>query len=374
MRRFSTLLAVFIIYFSGLLASAQGLSKGVSFLVKGAPQGLAKVEVDVARNVFRAAQNQLPALKNLQSSIVQISIPRYKEKQLQPSLQANASGFLLAAYGKVWVASAYHVMGTVGSERVVRLRGNDNEMHEVLVQVNMSGRAGWHEPDIALAQIRPEDIPAGMKPLSVGELDLNRPAYSVGYVSGQYTLDDFLPVKREILFQEGVHMLSTYHIPGSSTEVPITGNGQCGAPIVQQIPGTNEWAAIGIHNGHCLDWENNELGRGSGVNLSLVLPDLKKIYLEHQAQQTTRPLVFQGQEIGSLDYTERVDKVILRRNGRIIFQQELKMFAEPYLDSRAEDALAGQELVAGDEVEFEILRQRTERQPRLLRNIKITIP
>ncbi len=360
MKHFLILLSLFVWVF--VPADAQNLSKSVAFLIKGAPADLPKVSTEVTRQIFRQARVNFKApaslLPRMQRSIVQISLPRYTEGVLQENLPTYASGFLLSAYGRTWVASAYHVMGEAGHTRVVRFRGRDGQEKEVVVKVEVNGTSGWHEPDLSLAPIKPEDIPEGMEPLELGEPDLNAPAYSVGYTTGNYSMNDFLPVQREFTNAEGINLYGPYHINGSTWENPVTGNGQCGSPIVQRIPGTQQWQVVGLHNGHLLDLDNPHLSRGSGVNLSVAVPYLLDAHYNPSVKVPARRLYVRGFQVTSLQDNERVSEITLKRNGQEVWTKNIQKFPHPYSDAHAELAFEDDEVFRGDELVFKIVRRQ----------------
>ncbi len=360
-----------------LPASAQ-LHPSVVALIKNAPKDLKPVSTKITREVFRNARANINApktlLPRLQRSIVQISLPHQFEKEPHASSSVLASGFLLEAYGKTWVASAYHIMGE-DNPRVVRMISKDGEEKEVLVQTSVHGTSGWHEPDVALAPIKPEDIPEGMEPLKLAEPDLKAPAYSVGYTEGEgFSMDDILPVRRTLMGAEGINLFTTYHIEGSTKEVPVTGNGQCGSPIVQQNPVTGEWNVVGLHNGHRLDLEDNSLGRGSGVNLSIAIPYLLDPYFDASMKIPARPLYVRGRWVGMLKDNERVAEMTLVRNGQVVWTKNIQKLVNPYSDDHAELAFEADEVRRGDEIIFRIMLRQREAPKRSERTLRFVMP
>ena len=346
----------------------------VSFLIKNAPKNFVPVSAEVARSVMAAtrAQAGLPSslIPRMQRSIVQIARPSVTKV---PNPSVSASGFLLKTYDKIFVVSAFHTMGGVGSERVVSMPGPNGSVHRVTVKVNASGMTGWHSADVALAEINPKDIPAGMEPLTLGEVNLKQPAFSAGYMTGLFGVEDFLVARRNLFNAEGFNLLGTYEIVGASWEKPLTGNGQCGAPVVQQAPGTGEWQVVGVHNGHCLNYDDQKLGRGSAVNLAKTVPYLLDASLRG-VKMSARALNFRGYQVTRLDPYERVSKIVLRRNGEVILEQDMKMFANPYSDARSELALTDMETLRGDELEYHILRHSEDRKQRTTHIVQFVIP
>ena len=357
MKRFVLLLLVylftpFVFAQSVLPYSSVNLIRGVS------AQSLTPVTTKLARRMLAGIRKntQLPSglLARARKGVVQIARPSWENGKLQTPSSVYASGFLLRYQNRLWVASAYHVMGGKGSKRVVRIPTREGTEHDVLVEVEVNGRAGLHEPDISLAPIRAEDIPEGMEPLTVAEPMLDQPAYSVGYMTGNFSFDDFLPVKRTFTESTGNSLYGAYHIEGSSPLVPITGNGQCGSPIFQYFPGQQEkWQVVGLHNGHLLDWENSARSRGSGVNLSKILPYLVTDNLP------VRDLSFRGERVTRLHPNERVAEIALIRNGEVLTTKYMKLFEYPYEDAHAEMALWNESLKTGDMIEFTIQRRQT---------------
>ena len=376
MKRIS--LFLFITLLAAIPSHAQ-LSEGISFLVKGAPRNLPRVDTAITRQVFRAARQNLKApvsmLPAVQRSLVQISLPKYYEGQFTEDLLVYATGFLVSSHGQTWVASAYHVMGGEGRTRVVRLIGNDGKEKEVTVRVGVSGTSGWHEPDVSLAPIKPEDIPEGMVPLEIAEPNLQAPAYSVGYTTGDYSMGDILPVRRKLTNAEGINLYGTYHIDGSTWQQPVTGNGQCGSPIVQQVPGSDEWRVVGLHNGHILDLDEPALSRGSGINLSKAVPYLLDPFFDPSLKIPTRVLSFRGFEVGNLADNERVHEIKLIRNGKEEWAENMQKFPHPYSDAHAELVLGKEhEIMSGDQLVFTVVRRQKDKAKRSKRVLTFTLP
>ena len=344
-------------------------------LLRGSASGLRLASPQVTKRIFAAsrAQIQAPAsfLPRVQRSIVQIARPSAAS---QADSAGSASGFLLKAYGKTWVVSAYHVMGRAGSQRVARMPQADGSVKDVIVTVAASGMTGWNSLDIALAEINPNDIPAGMEPLTLGKANLRAPVFSAGYITGSVNLQDFLVVRRNFLNATGFNLLSSYHINGSTPEHFVTGKGQCGSPLVQQIPGTEEWQAVGVHNGHCVNTEESSLSRGSAVNLELAVPYLLEPYLDNSVQIPSRGLAFRGHEIGRLEPFEQVSFVVWRRDGEVIFKRDMKPFTGPYSDDHAEMALEDFNLLRGDEIEFHIAGKHPQRGQHISRSVTYKLP
>ena len=348
-------------------------------LIKNSPKDLSYVSSAVSCKIFQAARANLQApaslLPSLQHSIVQVLMPIEEVPNLQfESAPVSASGFLLEAYGQVWVASAYHVLGRTGRVNKIRLLAPNGEEKEIPVEVVVHGTSGYHGTDLALAPIRPEDIPEGAKPLQLAKPDLNAPAYSVGYVSGRYTMDDMLPVRRKIFGAEDGNLFTSYHIEGSTWEQPVSGNGQCGSPIVQQVPGTEEWRVVGLHNGHCLDLDNPSLSRGSGVDLSVAVPKLLDPYFDESLQIPARPLYVRGFPAGMLQPNEVVVRVKLLRDGKDIWEKNLAHLPIPYSDAHAELAFEGDDVKKGDKIVFTTLRRQAEKPRRTFRSIFFVMP
>ena len=371
-----TLLFLSLCFALALPARAQ-LHPSVLALVKNAPKNLKPVSTSIARQIFRSSRANLKApaslLPRMQCSIVQISLPHLHPNLKNQPTPALASGFLLEAYGRIWVASAYHVMGAE-QPRLVRMLTKDGKEKEVLVQSSVHGVSGWHEPDLSLAPIKPEDIPEGMKPLKLANPDLNAPAYSVGYVAGEFHMDDIVAVRRTLMGAEGINLLGTYHIEGSTEETPITGNGQCGSPIVQQDANSGEWRVVGMHNGHLQDLKDPSLSRGSGVNLSIAVPYLLDPYFDEGMKIPSRPLYIRGFLVGMLQDNERVALVGLLRDGKFMWIKNIQKFANPYSDEHAELAFEDDDVRKGDEIRFLIMRRQDEKPKRSERTLTFIMP
>lgn len=364
--------------FLASLGAYAGIPPGVAALIKGAPNNLPQVNAAITRQIFRNARMNLKApsslMPRLKRSVVQVILPHVHNNQLLSDLPVQASGFLLSAYGQVWVASAYHVMGGTEQTRVIRLISNTGEEKEITVQVSVHGMSGWHEADLSLAMIKPEDIPEGMEPLEIAPPDLKAPAYSVGYTAGPYEMEDLLPVRRQFIGAEGVNLFGTYHINGASWEHPVNGNGQCGSPIVQQDPRTDKWYAVGLHNGHCLNLDAPELSKGSGVNLSIAVPYLLDSYFDPSLAIPSRSLYVRGFYVGRLGQTERVSKISLKRKGVVLWSKNIQRFTNPYSDAHAELALENEDLHSGDELIFTITRKRLQTPQRVIRSMVFLVP
>ena len=375
MKRSLLLLALWL---TPLMGHAQ-LGESLGILIKNAPKDLSYANSAVSCQIFQAARESLPLpaslLPSLQHSVVQVLMPTENMPNLQfESAPVSASGFLLEAYGQVWVASAHHVFGRTGNVHKVRLLAPNGEEKEISVEVAVHGTPSYHGIDLALAPIHPEDIPEGAKPLQLATPDLNAPAYSVGYVSGRYTMADMLPVRREIFDVEGGNLFTSYHIEGSTWEQPVSGNGQCGSPIVQQVPGTDEWRVVGLHNGHCLDLDNPSLGRSSGVDLSVAIPKLLDPYFDESLQIPARMLYVRGFPVGMLQPNEVIARVKLLRDGKDVWEKNLAYLPMPYSDAHAELAFEGYDVKKGDKIVFTMLRRQAEKPHRKFRNISFVMP
>ena len=348
-------------------------------LIKNATT-LPEVSQEVVQKVFQATRMQFPgpasALTTVPRSIVQITLPIQITRPTQvPRVQRMAlgSGFLLRSHGKLWVAGAYHVMGGEGSRRMIRMQDARGNIREHEITVTAGGVSGWHSPDISLAEISPDVLVEGMKPLEIATPDMTKPAYSFGYTAGGLAPSDFLAVERRINNVQDNGMLTTFQIPGSSWETPVTGNGFCGSPIVQASEQDGEWKAVGLHDGHCLDLDEPELGQGSGVNLARVVPFMLDSYFCDHIP-ASRSLTFRGWEVARLQFLERVEKIQVWRNDNMIFERILKNYPNPYENSFAEQALENFDVHTGDKIVFHVVNPRA--MPGNLRqyDVLFTIP
>ena len=301
------------------------------------------------------------AMQLARRSLVQISMPHYSS--------VLGSGFVLSSHGKTWVAMPYHLGGPVGGTRVVRIQKRDGSVAEKELTVALNGTAGWHEADVSLALL-PEEWKPEVEPWEIAPAVPDQEVYSFGYVAGELGMTEILPVTSRFLHVDRAGMLRTFHIPGSTMDNPVSGNGYCGSVLLQKING--HWKAVGMHNGHSMDLENPSASVGSSVNLAASMDYLLDNYFEPISMN--RGLTFRGWELARLDVQERVDSVmVIRADGSQPFVRYLRNFPSPYSDDHAEMALADIDLQSGDKLIFTIAG-RTSTKKRVHRQVEFVLP
>lgn len=288
-------------------------------------------------------------------SLAQISLPNHINRTF-------ASGFLLRLDGKVYVAMAYHVGGSKGTARHARVRTKDGQVYNVPVNIAINGTAGWHTPDISLAPLPEELQGLEWETLEIASPDLSRPVYSLGYSQHSTDLNDIVPLKRDLWSAEGYGLLGELDLTSNPFVSAEEGSGYCGAPLLQEFP--DGWKAVGMHSG--VDATTQTGVRVSAVNLSRAIPYLVSRSL-HPDLAAKKGLFFRGQEVTRLTDEERVSAITVKRNGEVVYTQELRSFTQPYDDGRAELALTDFQTQKGDEVIFEITKHRTIESGRKLR-------
>ena len=337
---------------------------GINALLKTRGNTL-NVSAEVVRKTFMLARQNFAKydllLQQMHHSVVQVVLPKHTA--------TLGTGFVLKTHGLLWIAMPYHLGGQAGSVRKVRIQTKSGGVKEEEVQIVLSGTAGWHSPDISLAKL-PDEWKSEVIALEIAAPDVTKEVYSFGYVAGEYDMEDMLPVVSQLFNIEGSGMLRRFHIPGSTPQVPISGNGYCGSPLLQN---TQEgWKVVGMHNGHCMDLDDFDASRGSSVNLQRTVPQLMDSYFQHMS--LGRPLSFRGWEIARLDPTERIENVtIVWKDGTEPTVRYLRNFANPYADERAELAVGDLEVQKGDKLIFSILG-RTPTNVRIKRQVEFIIP
>lgn len=300
-------------------------------------------------------------LERTRHSVVQISVPNHSE--------VLGTGFIVESRGKLWVAMPFHLGGASGQSRVVRLLKRDGTVAEKEVTIATNGTAGWHEPDISLAEL-PAEWYKQVDPLKIAPVDKSQKVYSLGYVAGEFGMEDNVVVIGEFTHVDGQSMLRKFHIPGSTMETPISGNGYCGSALLQEING--EWKVVGMHNGHVLDLENPAASVGSSVNLVGTIDRLVDNYMQPMSMENG--LEFRGWEITRLGAQERVEAItVIRANGVVEPVRYMRNFAGPYSDAHVEWAVEDMNLQSGDRLIFSI-KGRDEMQNRVNIEKEFVIP
>ena len=325
-----------------------------------------RVESAVLRKTFASARqhfSQYPAiLKQVKHSLVQISMPNHA------SVLGN--GFVLKERGQLWISMPYHLGGAAGHSRVVRVLAKDGRVLEQAVNIAINGAAGWHAPDISLAKL-PESWEGKVSALEVAPANPEREVYSIGYVAGDLGMSDLLPVSSRFWFVDRENMLRQFHITGSTLKNPLSGNGYCGAALLQEFDG--KFKVVGMHNGHSLDLENPAASVGSSVNLEAALPQLLDNY--HQPMALNRGISFRGWEVDRLEAMERVDRIEIfpADPAREPTVRYMRNFTQPYSDAHVEEALGDIDLQAGDKLIFHIAG-RNGANKRVNRQVEFVIP
>lgn len=320
---------------------------------------LLRKTVTAARRDFTGPRSLLQRTRH---SVVQIAMPNHST--------TLGTGFVFKENGRVWVAMPFHLGGSAGNTRVIRLRKLDGTIAEQEVKIALNGTAGWHSPDISLAEI-PAAWRKEVRPLQIAQADVTRDVYSVGYIAGELELGEVLPISSRFTHVDQQNMLRDFYIPGSTMENPVSGNGYCGTPLFQKIDG--DWKVVGMHNGHVLDLKNPQASVGSSVNLAATLARLIDNYFKPMAMG--HGLEFRGWEITRLGEQERVDTitVIPADAAKTPIVRSMRNFPLPYSDSNVEQAVGDLDLQPGDKLVFSI-KGRTETQRHVDREVEFIIP
>lgn len=304
------------------------------------------LSAQVINQINRSFANQA-LLARVSRSLVQVSRPGAAE--------VLGTGFVLRAQNRLWVAMPYHVGGVAGSPRTIRFAGAGNLLVEREVTIAVNGNAGWHAPDVSLAEFPPE-FETQVEPLEIGALKLNQQAYSFGYVAGRKAgLEEILPVERSLFMAEGFGVISDRKIFGEDPQKPFNISGYCGAPVVQWENG--EWRAVALHAGSCVT--SKGLKRSFAINLRRVVPLLLNRYLQNEYGYS-RQLLFRGWRLATLLPSERVYSIEVWREGERVFQCLLRNFPSPYSDEHSELALEAFEALPKDELRYQIRNNQRE--------------
>lgn len=299
--------------------------------------------VRIAHQAFKYPK----VLHRVSRSVVQISRPGIKE--------VLGTGFVFRAHGRYWVAMPYHIGGMAGSKRMIRFTGENGEPVERAITVAVNGNAGWHAPDVSLAEFPKEDL-TFVEPLPIGGPRINEPSLSFGYVAGRISApEDILPMERRIFNSEGFGLISTREIEGEDPAQPFNVSGYCGSPVVQLISG--QWRAVGLHTGSCVTEGGKP--RSFAVNLSRVLPLLFSSYFGVKPVYP-RKLMFRGWNLGELLPSEKVQAVEVWRNGERVLVQLMRNYPHPYSDEHSELALGDFPVLPKDEIRYEVRNNQRE--------------
>lgn len=299
------------------------------------------------RKMYAAARRQivLQELKNIAPySIAQVHRPGNDN--------VLGTAWITKQEGKYWAVMPYHIGGKKGSMREVMFQDMHKRIHRVPVQIAVNGNAGFHSPDVALAEIPAEET-KDIVALDVAEPDESKPIYSFGYTHGMFTLKDWLPVTRKLFSIEGFGLMANREIAGETEGNSWNLSGYCGSPLIQQFG--NEWKVVGMHAGSAA----NPSGHiAQNLSFAIHIPRAFKMLFNELNNRpvSIRPLLYEDKLITSLFHRERVKTVEIVRNNEVIFTQELRNFAHPYSDAHAENAFVFGPLVEkGDILRFSIL-------------------
>ena len=318
---------------------------GQTPLVKAATRAV--TENAIKRELYAAARRQfLPA--ELQKDIV-YSIAQVHRPGIEGVL---GTAWLAKKEDQYFAVMPYHIGGKKGSKRDLTFYTNHKKTKKISVTIDANGTSGYHSPDVSIARLEPEDVKDNI-PLEVAEPDQSQEAYSFGYTIGDFTPQDFLPMRRWIIDREGVGLRTDRFIPLEDAENPWNLSGYCGAPLLQNIKG--KWKVVGMHAG-----SRSAAETGFAENLSFAI-SIKKaleilVYEMKFVSPNLRALLFKGQQIALLSTDEHVKAVKIMRNDEIIFEQEMRFFPYPYSDKHAEKAfVSAPALQKGDLVSFDII-------------------
>lgn len=334
-----------------LSAQLYRVPRGLQALAKTGPElaTFQRVSPELTRKIFAAARKNFKGpenlIKNLAPSVMQVARPN--------SSGVLGTGFLISSHKRLWAVMPYHIGGSAGQKRVVRVFSADGTPKEYQVTIAVNGSAGWSSADISLAELPEDALSGGARTLPVGKPSLRLPAYSAGYAAGPFDANDLLPMRRDLICAEGFGLISGRTIEGSESSSPLLISGYCGSPVVQEQNGV--WTAVGLHSGGCVRPGAPEDGRGYAVNLSRAVPFLLDNYFYGLPG---RPLAFRGWEIGRLKHTERVKRVEIKRGGQVVFAVDLRNNPNPYSDAHTELALGYFVLRSGDVVSYQICNRR----------------
>lgn len=309
---------------------------------------LPQVELNLTKQVYAAARANFSGpqelLQRIPRSLVAIGIPNHS--------RVLGSGFLFQEQGKLFVATAYHIGGKEGNTRVAFVFDEEKGWRAYPITIAVSGNAGWHSADIAIAELPPQVLEHGARPLLLGTAQVPGPAYSFGYSSGDLDRGDILPMVRQLVTTEGFGMQGTRSpIEGEDPTQPFLVSGYCGAPVLQKQDGV--WKAVGLHVGAEVQPGSPEQTRNFAVNVSRVAPFLLDEYGE-KTLPVTRGLLFNNVPVDRLAWHERVKEIYVLRDGGIVFQVHLRNFPEPYADEHSELAVSQFDWKAGDVVRYVI--------------------
>lgn len=307
-----------------------------------------RITLDEQRELARLTQVPAHITQRVSPSLVQISLPGHSASEF------TANGFIVNYNGTNWIALSYHVGGSIGNMRYVKMLLKDGKEVGFLGQVAVAGNAGYHEADISLIRV-PDQWQDQVTPLEIGPVNPDLPVYSFGSVAENSGHDDFIPVKREMLRRNGTSIQMTHAMPGDDPLIPAGISGYCGSPIVQEEDG--QLRVVGIFTGHVNPVSVKYPAISFAIDVNTVLPILM------DNPDYTRPLKFLGYTIADLPLNARLDRMVLWRhipNGKyIVDERELYHFPNAFSYENSERAFFDLEMRSGDMVDF-IIKQKGE--------------
>ncbi len=346
------------------LAQAQ-IFKGVE-LAKGlrvdgwkadwCPESITELSMKAMRPIYQATRrtfSQTYLLKQAPRGLVQI--------KTKANGEVRGSGFLLVHENKLYVATARHISGHVGSTFVAEVFNKDGSPLRFKVKVGAGGQRGYHLADMSLSEISWDALKGGAKPFDWAAPDLSLPAYSFGYTSGPWGQRDILPMERRFLEQGKWELVGTRPtVPLENPDEPFGFSGYCGSPVLQLQEG--RWVAVAGHMGSCGVVSEPENNRSFAVNLSKVLPLLSQRLAGDISSTQLRPVKLFGTQIAQLDWGERIYGVIVFRgeDEEIVSEQILNLWVHAFDEERLEDLFENITLQSGDRILIDVETRRTD--------------
>ena len=366
----------FLILSVGLLLAAVSshaqIFKGVN-LFKGArvdsfaaawePKTIKLLDVNAMRPVYEAARQNFSQKYLLQSAprgLVQIKTKKGGD--------VMGTGFLVALNNKPYVVTARHVGGRPGNTVVAEVFNGQGNPLEFKVKMVAGGQRGIHSADVALAELPMDALAGGAKPFAWAAPDLTRPAFSLGYTEGPWQHQDILPMQRQLLSAGQWDLIGTRPtVALENPDEPFGFSGYCGSPVLQLQ--SHRWKVVGVHVGSCGITAEPEKNRSFAVSLSETLPLLTQQLQGQDLPAPMRPIKIFGQEVGQLNWEERVVAVHVYSDFGFLFEQHVDKFDRAYSDEHIEWLIDDAPWQSGDLVAILIARKGGS-----VYSIKYTIP
>ncbi len=307
---------------------------------------LPSVEEAIAKQIYAVSRHKWSGVNNLLTDgprgLVQVKLPDHSF--------VLGTGFLFEKDKHLFVGMAYHVGGRIGDQRTVQVFSRSGQPQEYLVTINARGPAGWHSADISIAELPPEALAHGARPLPVGKPQLSAPVFSLGYTAGEFGQHDFLPVRGKLISAEGYNLEGSRElIHEEKSAEPFLFSGYCGSPLLQLQE--NVWKVVGVYVGGCVAPGQTAGNKMFGVNLSQTIPQLLDFHF-NQSPLPSRGLYFRGWPVDRLEWTEFLNIVQVWRGETKVFEENLQYYPGPYSDDRSELALQDFDLQPGDIIHY----------------------